>query len=165
MPDTATKQPSKQLLHLVFGGELDNLQSVEFKDLDKLDIVGIYPNYASAYAAWKAKAQGTVDNAADALFHRPSAPAARSGHRRRSAERTYAAVEEHRATDDGRRSTVGVAAAEYLRFVGTTSRFTFEPPDIYERLEARQAGHPRHLARPAPSCAVRSQARTIRSRC
>jgi Domain of unknown function (DUF4170) len=63
MPDTASKEPSKQLLHLVFGGELDNLQSVEFKNLDKLEIVGIYPNYASAYAAWKAKAQGTVDNA------------------------------------------------------------------------------------------------------
>ena len=63
MPDTASKQPSKQLLHLVFGGELDNLQSVEFKNLDKLEIVGIYPNYASAYAAWKAKAQRTVDNA------------------------------------------------------------------------------------------------------
>ncbi len=63
MPDTASKEPSKQLLHLVFGGELDNLQSVEFKNLDKLEVVGIYPNYASAYAAWKAKAQGTVDNA------------------------------------------------------------------------------------------------------
>ena len=63
MPDTASKPPSKQLLHLVFGGELDDLQDVAFKNLDRLDIVGIYPNYASAYAAWKAKAQGTVDNA------------------------------------------------------------------------------------------------------
>jgi Domain of unknown function (DUF4170) len=53
----------KQLLHLVFGGELDSVADVTFKDIDKLDIVGIYPNYASAYAAWKAKAQGTVDNA------------------------------------------------------------------------------------------------------
>ena len=53
----------KQLLHLVFGGELTDLHDVQFKELDKLDIVGIYPNYASAYAAWKAKAQGTVDNA------------------------------------------------------------------------------------------------------
>jgi hypothetical protein len=52
-----------QLLHLVFGGELKNLEGVEFKDLDKLEIVGVYPNYASAYAAWKAKAQQTVDNA------------------------------------------------------------------------------------------------------
>ena len=57
------KQTSKQLLHLVFGGELKNVAGIEFRDLDKLDIVGIYPNYASAYAAWRAKAQGTVDNA------------------------------------------------------------------------------------------------------
>ena len=57
------KQPVKQLLHLVFGGELASMASMEFKDLNKLDIVGIYPNYASAYAAWKAKSQGTVDNA------------------------------------------------------------------------------------------------------
>jgi len=63
MPDTVSKQTSKQLLHLVFGGELDDLHGVEFRNLDKLDIVGVYPNYASAYAAWKAKAQGTVDNA------------------------------------------------------------------------------------------------------
>jgi hypothetical protein len=54
---------SKQLLHLVFGGELQRLDDVEFKDISKLDIVGIYPNYATAHAAWKAKAQGTVDNA------------------------------------------------------------------------------------------------------
>ena len=53
----------KQLLHLVFGGELKSLDSVEFKDLDKLDIVGVYPNYATAYAAWKGQAQRTVDNA------------------------------------------------------------------------------------------------------
>ena len=53
----------KQLLHLVFGGELKALDSVEFKDLDRLDIVGVYPNYESAYAAWKGKAQRTVDNA------------------------------------------------------------------------------------------------------
>ena len=53
----------KQLLHLVFGGELEDVADVTFKDLDMLDIVGVYPNYASAYAAWKAKAQGTVDNA------------------------------------------------------------------------------------------------------
>jgi hypothetical protein len=54
---------TKQLLHLVFGGELTALDEIEFKDLAKLDVVGIYPNYATAYAAWKAKAQQTVDNA------------------------------------------------------------------------------------------------------
>jgi Domain of unknown function (DUF4170) len=58
-----TDTPGKQLLHLVFGGELNSLESVDFKDLSKLDIVGIFPNYASAHAAWKAKAQATVDNA------------------------------------------------------------------------------------------------------
>ncbi|WGD29490.1 DUF4170 domain-containing protein [Ancylobacter sp. WKF20] len=52
-----------QLLHLVFGGELESLDGVTFKDLDKLDVVGIFPNYATAHAAWKAKAQQTVDNA------------------------------------------------------------------------------------------------------
>lgn len=53
----------KQLLHLVFGGELTDLDGSEFRDLAKLDIVGIYPNYATAYVAWKSKAQATVDNA------------------------------------------------------------------------------------------------------
>lgn len=58
-----TDTSGKQLLHLVFGGELTSLESIDFKDLTKLDIVGIYPNYATAHAAWKAKAQATVDNA------------------------------------------------------------------------------------------------------
>ena len=60
MPDAT---PSKQLLHLVLGGELTKLGANEFKDLDRVDIVGLYPNYATAYAAWKSKAQQTVDNA------------------------------------------------------------------------------------------------------
>jgi len=59
MPNTPRR--SKQLLHLVFGGELRSVSDIEFKDLEKLDFVGIYPNYASAYAAWRA--QATVDNA------------------------------------------------------------------------------------------------------
>lgn len=54
---------SKQLLHLVFGGELTALDKAEFRDLSKLDIVGIYPNFAEAKTAWKAAAQRTVDNA------------------------------------------------------------------------------------------------------
>ncbi|GGF60707.1 inositol monophosphatase [Azorhizobium oxalatiphilum] len=53
----------KQLPHLVFGGELKEIGSTEFKDLSQLDLVGIYPDYATATAAWKAKAQMTVDNA------------------------------------------------------------------------------------------------------
>ncbi len=58
-----TNSDSKQLLHLVFGGELTTLTDVEFRDLDNLDIVGIFPDYATALTAWKAKAQQTVDNA------------------------------------------------------------------------------------------------------
>lgn len=59
---TTSSEP-KQLLHLVFGGELKQLGGTEFKNLNELDVVGIYPDYASAAAAWKAKAQQTVDNA------------------------------------------------------------------------------------------------------
>ncbi len=55
--------PAKQLPHLVFGGELIRLDGTEFKDLSKVDMVGIFPNYAAAHTAWKAKAQATVDNA------------------------------------------------------------------------------------------------------
>jgi hypothetical protein len=54
---------TKQLLHLVFGGELTDLEGIEFADLENLDIVGIFPDYASAHNAWIGAAQRTVDNA------------------------------------------------------------------------------------------------------
>jgi hypothetical protein len=54
---------ARQLLHLVFGGELKDPAGTEFVDTSKLDIVGIYPNYREAYAAWRAAAQRTVDDA------------------------------------------------------------------------------------------------------
>lgn len=53
----------EQLLHLVFGGELTHVDDKVFKDVSKLDIVGIFPDYASARTAWKAAAQKSVDNA------------------------------------------------------------------------------------------------------
>jgi hypothetical protein len=59
---------SKQLLHLVFGGELTSLEGLEFKDVSKLDLVGIYPDYESARRVWKAKAQQTVDQAQTRYF-------------------------------------------------------------------------------------------------
>jgi hypothetical protein len=69
---------TKQLLHLVFGGEVKSTESVEFKDLSKLDYVGMYPNFADAKKAWAAKAQSTVDNAQMRYFvvhiHRLMAP-------------------------------------------------------------------------------------------
>jgi hypothetical protein len=64
MAKSKPKPKSKpQLLHLVFGGELKTTQDIEFRDLHKLDIVGMYPNFAEAKAAWLGKAQATVDNA------------------------------------------------------------------------------------------------------
>ncbi len=63
MSQDSTERTSKQLLHFVFGGELKSLSGIEFNDITKLDMVGIFPNYAEAHKAWKAAAQRTVDNA------------------------------------------------------------------------------------------------------
>jgi Domain of unknown function (DUF4170) len=50
-----------QLLHLVFGGELTDLDKVEFRDIAKLDVVGLFPSYAAAHQAWEKKARETMD--------------------------------------------------------------------------------------------------------
>ena len=71
----------KQLLHLVFGGELKTLTGTEFRDLDALDIVGIYPDYKSAAGGLESQGAGQRRQCAYALFHRSSAPAARPGRR------------------------------------------------------------------------------------
>ena len=63
MKEPKKKTPEKQLLHLVFGGELEEMEGIVFKDLSKVDMVGLYPSYKAAYDAWRAKAQQTVDNA------------------------------------------------------------------------------------------------------
>lgn len=57
------KNLSDAKLHLVFGGRVKNPQKLEFTDLDKLDIVGMFPDYASAEEAWRGAAQRTVDDA------------------------------------------------------------------------------------------------------
>ena len=59
MPDAE----QHQLLHIVFGGELKNLNSLEYRDLSAIDFVGAFPDYPSAHKAWKSKALATVDNA------------------------------------------------------------------------------------------------------
>lgn len=74
-------------LHLVFGGELKDPQGTEFVDPDNLDIVGIYPNYARAFAAWKEAAHRTVDNAHMRYFIAHL-------HRLRDEERETSATEE-----------------------------------------------------------------------
>ena len=52
-----------QRLHLVFGGELADPSGTHFRDVDDIHIVGIFPDYATAYDAWKREAQRTVDDA------------------------------------------------------------------------------------------------------
>jgi hypothetical protein len=78
MTDTPS-HGSKQLLHLVLGGELKTIDSMEFKDVSQIDVVGVFPNYESAERAWRAKAQATVDSAQTRYFivhlHRMMEPA------------------------------------------------------------------------------------------
>ena len=64
----ARDEEKPQRLHLVFGGELKSLDTHEFRDPSKLDIVGLFPDYASAERAWRAKAQATVDSAQTRYF-------------------------------------------------------------------------------------------------
>lgn len=64
----AKEKPGKQLLHIVFGGQLKEVTGVEFEDLSKLDFVGAFPNYQDAYDAWKAAAHRTVDHAGTRYF-------------------------------------------------------------------------------------------------
>jgi hypothetical protein len=82
MPEPSSSTP--QLLHLVFGGELTSLDGTEFRDPGKIDIVGIYPNFAAAQVAWRAKAQASVDNAMVRYFvvhlHRFLDPGAATAH-------------------------------------------------------------------------------------
>jgi hypothetical protein len=66
--DKVAEAHSPQLLHLVFGGELKNAEAFEFRDPAKIDVVGIFPDYASAERAWRAKAQMTVDSAETRYF-------------------------------------------------------------------------------------------------
>ena len=78
MSEKPTSRESKQLLHLVLGGELTTIDSMEFRDVNHIDVVGVFPDYDSAEKAWRAKAQQTVDSAQTRYFivhlHRMLAP-------------------------------------------------------------------------------------------
>ena len=80
--------PAKQLVHLVFGGELHYVKNVDFKDLSKLDVVGFFPNYAEAHRAWLGKARETIDNAQMRYFivhlHRLLDPATDTAKRKKA---------------------------------------------------------------------------------
>jgi hypothetical protein len=68
MTDEVATAESPQLLHLVFGGELKSLDTNEFRDPSRIDVVGIFPDYSSAERAWRARAQMTVDSAQTRYF-------------------------------------------------------------------------------------------------
>jgi hypothetical protein len=70
---------AKQLLHLVFGGEVVDAQGVEFTDADNLDIVGIFPNHQAALEAWRGASQARVDGSPRQIRHRSHAPIAGPG--------------------------------------------------------------------------------------
>lgn len=57
-------QPKKQLMHLVMGGRVTDPMTMEFENLSEIDVVGVFPDYASALDAWRGAAQRTVDDAA-----------------------------------------------------------------------------------------------------
>lgn len=86
-PEKKSSLP-KQLVHLVFGGELNDIKNVDFKDLSKLDVVGFFPNYAEAHKAWLGKARETIDNAQMRYFivhlHRLLDPATEKATRKKS---------------------------------------------------------------------------------
>src|SRR3954469_6264910 len=134
MPDSGPQQ----LLHLVIGGELTDLEHATFKDLTKVEIVGLFPNYATAYAAWKAKAQQTVDNAQMRYFivhlHRlmdPEVTGPGQGHW----AGLYRMLSLRQLTRSPRfQRAAGSAAAHYLQLVWHTTRFTVDPPDALERI-------------------------------
>ena len=79
----AAETTKPQLLHLVFGGELTRLDGTEFKDLSKVEVVGVFPDFASAQVAWRGAAQASVDNAMMRYFivhlHRYLDPEGMSG--------------------------------------------------------------------------------------
>ncbi len=52
-----------QKLHLVMGGRVSDPQTLDFVNLDTMDLVGIYPDYASAEEAWRSSARRTIDDA------------------------------------------------------------------------------------------------------
>ena len=119
------------------------LDTTEFKDLDKLDIVGIYPNYATAYAAWKAKAQQTVDNAQMRYFivhlHRLLDPESDRRAVRRAERGVCRMLSSRKLTSSPWvQRAIGVAAARIPAPGLADHRFAIEPPDIYERIRARR---------------------------
>ncbi len=122
-----------QLLHLVFGGELTDLESVTFRDLSKLDIVGIFPNYATAQAAWKAKAQARSIRRRRAILS-SICIACWTPHREILKRTRHTPMADAPQRYPLTQEIAGRALAFYLRAVRAMTRFAYEPADIYDRV-------------------------------
>ncbi len=154
MSDKPTSHESKQLLHLVLGGELKSIDSMEFKDVEHIDVVGVFPNYESAEKAWRAKSQQTVDSRADALFHRPSAP--HDGARGTDAEGWLNSSWRRRRKAASPRRRWAIAFAQYLRLVQTPQPVRRRAGAAGAEPRRRASRHRRHVARAAPHAALRA---------
>ena len=142
--------PNKQLLHLVLGGELSRIDDIEFKDLVQGRRRRRLSELRDRLCGLAREGAADRGQCADALFHRPSASPARS----RAAEPGGALSFAEPGMLSSRRlararwvqKTIGILAAEYLRFVNLTSRTVTVPGDIYERAGRGPAGHHRDVA-------------------
>ena len=129
MPDSAPQQ----LLHLVIGGELTDLEHTTFKDLDQVEIVGVFPELRDRLRGLEGEGAADRGQRPHALFHRPSPPAARSRSRREACPLKKLLRNVLRSSWVQR--AVGFLAAEFLRLVWLTNKFSFDPPDVYEIVE------------------------------
>ena len=132
MPDSA----QQQLLHLVIGGELTDLEHITFKDLDAVEIVGVFPNYATAYRRLEGEGAADRGQRPHALLRRASPSAARSRSRHEACPLKKLVRNVLRSSWLQR--AVGFLAAEYLRLVWLTNRFSYDPPNVYEMVEPAQ---------------------------
>ena len=129
MPDSA----QQQLLHLVIGGELTDLEHTTFKDLDQVEIVGVFPELRHRLCGLEGEGAADRRQRPHALFHRASPPAARSGSRREA--RPLKKLLRNLLRASWFQQRCGFLAAEFLRLVWLTNRFSFDPPDVYDIVE------------------------------
>ena len=126
----AREQENPQRLHLVFGGELKSLESHEFRDPSEIEIVGLFPDYASAERAWRAKAQATVDSAQTRYYHRPSASTPGARPRPADPDRLSASCRHVRAGRGSRRRRSASCWRLMCASFSARIEFTTDPADI-----------------------------------
>ena len=124
MPDSA----QQQLLHLVIGGELTDLEHTTFKDLDQVEIVGVFPELRHRPCGLEGEGAADRGQCPHALLRRASPPAARSRSRhQQTRSRPLKKFLRNLLRSSWVQRALGVLAAEYLRLVWLTNRFSYDP--------------------------------------